>query len=144
MNFREFIDLECLEEGRLQSAMKAGVLAGIIGASAADSFASVKDAASPSPEVPKASASVRLEPKSPDKASLDTPRYKKMISGLKDQGRYYDSATRKMLVKMAEDGDEWAIRELPWPKDHSLHNQGRPFFRNDGPQPKGLIPHTGY
>jgi hypothetical protein len=63
---------------------------------------------------------------------------------MKDEGRYYDSATEKELRRRAEEGDEWAMKELPWPDGHKFHKLGRPYFRNDAPHPEGLFPNAGY
>lgn len=62
----------------------------------------------------------------------------------KDRNAYYDASTFQELVKLAEEGDEWAVREIAWPEDHPFHKKGRPFFKNTAPHPKGLIKHSGY
>lgn len=53
------------------------------------------------------------------------------VSALKDKNEYYDSKTTEILVKMAGEGGEWAVREIAWPEDHPFHKRGRPFFRNE-------------
>lgn len=77
------------------------------------------------------------------KEIMSRPSHKKMVEKLKDEGRYYHPNTVKELQDRAEKGDEWAVRELPWPKEHRLHKMGRPYFRNDKPHPEGLFPHSG-
>jgi hypothetical protein len=62
----------------------------------------------------------------------------------KDQNTYYDPITMKKLVKLANEGDEWAIREIAWPENHPLYRKGRPFQKSDKPHPQGLIKHSGY
>lgn len=68
----------------------------------------------------------------------------KVMEKAKDQNTYYDPSTMKKLVRLANEGDEWAIREIAWPESHPLHKKGRPFFKNTKPHPKGLIKHSGY
>jgi hypothetical protein len=67
-----------------------------------------------------------------------------MYERLKDQGRYYDSSTTRKLIRMAKEGDEWAMREIAWPKQSPFHERGRPFFRNTGPHPDGLRFYSGF
>lgn len=74
----------------------------------------------------------------------DDPGSIKIREEAKDQNLYYDPLTMKKLVKLANEGDEWAIRELAWPEGHPYHKKGRPFFKNTKPHPKGLIKHSGY
>lgn len=69
---------------------------------------------------------------------------KELIDRLKDRDRYYSFPTMQELIDRANDGDEWAIREIVWPKGHRFHEQGRPFFKNNGPHPDGLFPEAGY
>lgn len=77
------------------------------------------------------------------KELMSRPDYKEMVQRLKDEGKYYHPNTVKELRDKAEKGDAWAVRELPWPKEHRLHKMGRPYFRNDKPHPEGLFPHSG-
>jgi hypothetical protein len=74
----------------------------------------------------------------------DDPGSIKVREEAKDQNLYYDPLTMKKLVKLANEGDEWAIREITWPEGHPLHKKGRPFFKNTKPHPQGLIKHSGY
>lgn len=72
------------------------------------------------------------------------PQNRELQEKQKDRGRYYSAPTMKKLVKLAMEGDEWAVREVAWPKGHPLHEKGRPYFRNTGPHPGGLFPHSGF
>lgn len=74
----------------------------------------------------------------------DDPGSIKVREKAKDQNLYYDPLTMKTLVRLANEGDEWAIREITWPEGHPLHKKGRPFFKNTKPHPQGLIKHSGY
>lgn len=125
MGFREFL----LESERgvlgesIMSSFRKGLLAGAVALS---------------PLVAADGAKGEMPPmRAPD---FSGPRYKKMERIMKDEGRYYDRSTEKELRRRAEAGDEWAIRELPWPKDHRFHKMGRPFFRNEGDQPQDKPP----
>jgi len=71
-------------------------------------------------------------------------RDEELINDLKDEGRYWGRESTKRLVRAAMAGDEWATREIAWPKGHPLHKKGRPFFRNDKLHPKGLFPYSGH
>ena len=74
----------------------------------------------------------------------DDPGSLKVIEKAKDQNTYYEPNAMKKLVKLANQGDEWAIREIAWPEGHPFHKKGRPFFRNVKPHPQGVIKHSGY
>ena len=71
---------------------------------------------------------------------MSRPHYKKMVEKFKNEGRFYNESQAKALRAAAEKGDEWAMRELPWPEGHKFHKKGRPYFKNDEPHPKGLFP----
>jgi hypothetical protein len=123
MSFRDFLEMD---ESFISGALKRGLLAGAIAAAPFH--------AGPSGEIANHRRVIPM--KAPD---FKSPKYKKMERTMKDEGRYYDSFAEKELRRRAEMGDEWAVRELPWPKDHRFHKFGRPFFRNDGPHPDGLF-----
>jgi hypothetical protein len=149
LRFREYMEIEealgtmgldhrncddnTLSESGVASALKKGLLAGAMSlapfASGGASDVPVK------PNRPEVSAMKKVDWK--------RPRYMKMISASKDAGRYYDSSTERELRASAEEGDKWAVRELPWPKGHRFHELGRPFFRNEKPHPQGLFPSSG-
>lgn len=63
---------------------------------------------------------------------------------LKDRSLYYSFPTTQELIELANQGDEWAMREIAWPEGHPFHEKGRPFFKNNGPHPDGLFPYAGY
>lgn len=126
-------DVRAVVESGLASQIKKGISGGVL---ALAPFLIGGDA--PAADKPQPAKVIRM--KRPD---FGGERYKKMIEASKDDGRYYDSSTEKKLRARAEDGDEWAVRELPWPKGHPLHRLGRPFFRNHGPHPDGLFPSSG-
>jgi hypothetical protein len=131
MEFREFIESEGMMGESVASSLRGGLLAG---AMALSPFVSGS-------EGPKAVPRKIPTMKAPD---FSSPRYMKIKRAMKDEGKYYDSFVEKELRRRAEAGDEWAIRELPWPKGHKYHKLGRPFFRNDGPHPDGLFPSSSY
>lgn len=149
MRFREYIEIQealgamglgrrncdasALSESGVASALKKGLLAGAMSLAP---FAS--GGGEVAPEAPK-----RADAPVMRKVDWRRPRYMKMISASKDDGRYYDSSTERELRARAEEGDEWAVRELPWPKGHRFHELGRPFFRNEKPHPQGLFPSSG-
>ena len=76
--------------------------------------------------------------------AIKVPRDTELTEELKDENQYWDTASTKKLIQLAKEGDEWAIREIAWPKGHPLHEKGRPYFRNTGPHPDGLFPHSGF
>lgn len=108
------------------SGLKKGLLAGSLGIAALSPFA-IGDREAPNVRIPN-----------------DSPEMVKIREIKKDQGLYYDQQTARKIIKMAEEGDEWAIRELPWPEGHPFHKKGRPFHKNSGPHPEGLIHNSGY
>lgn len=119
MEFGEWMRSQEMDESRLLSNLGKGLLAGALslgsaGAASADS-------------VPQDSMSSFM-----------------VMDQQKDQNMYYTPQTYQKIVKMAYSGDEWAIREMAWPKGHKFHDRGRPFFKNSAPHPKGLIPFSGY
>lgn len=130
LNHRAY-DVGALSESGVAFALKKGLLAGAM---------SLAPFVSGGAEPPRSD-----RPAAPAVSKVDwkRPRYMKMISASKDAGRYYDSSTERELRARAEEGDEWAVRELPWPKGHRFHNLGRPFFRNEKPHPQGLFPSSG-
>lgn len=132
MNFKEFLEERELEEA-MSPALKKGLIAGALGLGAlsAPFLATGRQKVQPpqqsqaqSPEAGPAQVRVQMS--------------QEYIDELKDEGDWYNSETAKKLVKLAKEGDEWAIRELPWPENHPFHKRGRPYFRNDGPHPDGL------
>jgi hypothetical protein len=121
-SFREMAEM-MERERSLDEDWRKWALAGAMGAAVAAPF--VGNA----PESPP-----------PHRVGMD----RRISEEMKDHGRYYDSATERRLRRAAEEGDEWAVRELPWPAGHPLHKKGRPFSRNEKPHPKGLFPNSGY
>jgi hypothetical protein len=77
------------------------------------------------------------------KVGPQDPAYLEMVEMMKNNGWWYGPDATEKLKAAAEAGDEWAIREIKWPEGHKFHKKGRPYFRNDGPHPKGLFPYTG-
>ena len=145
MRFKEYVEIrEALEEMKVGS-LGGGVLAGML---ALGGLASGGESPSPTPKDAPASVGEALPKKAPPrmlgpKELMSRPDYKEMVQRLKDEGKYYHPNTVKELRDKAEKGDAWAVRELPWPKEHRLHKMGRPYFRNDKPHPEGLFPHSG-
>ena len=90
--------------------------------------------------VPSPFATGYREPAS-QKADIpfDSPGVIKMHEEMKDKGFYYSYPTARKLIKMAKEGDEWAMRELRWSEGHPFHKKGRPFHKNTAPHPAGLI-----
>lgn len=127
MEFREFLEQEEMKEGKVLSGLKTGLLAGAIGAASALPFFTRTG------DNQKHSAR-------PDYVNPDSPRSLEVAEWLKDRGRYYGRPSERKLRKAAEEGDEWAMRELKWPKDHKFHRLGRPYFKNDKPHPLGVFP----
>lgn len=118
MEFRDFVEIE--ESRRIRALAGAAML----GAAAVGLF---------SRHPPRDAAKVE-----------DNENSRRMYERLKDENKFYDSATMKRLVSMARNGDDWAVREIAWPEDHKLHKLGRPFFRNSEAHPKGLKFHSGF
>ena len=131
MDFREFVEGEdsALGESVFSGALKRGVVAGSLALSA---FV-------PGRAVGSESGSVSVSAPS-EKVPIDM----ELVDELKDKNQYWDSSTVKKIVAAAKGGDEWAVREIAWPKGHPFHKKGRPFFRNDKPHPKGLFPYSGH
>jgi len=127
MEFRQFLEREEMMSESVLSNLAKGLLAGAV--SLSPLMAAAQEPKANPPGVPQ-----------PDRVFMNTPRYKQMASDLKDEGRFYSSYSTRVLIKMAEEGDEWAMRELPWPSNHKFHKLGRPYFRNDGPHPTGAFP----
>lgn len=125
MEFREWLLSQEMDESRLLSNLGKGVLAGSLGIALAGSYLHRGQ------EVPRTD---------PISVGTDSPEAMELWDRLKDQGKYYAKPTEERLRKTAEEGDEWSIRELPWPEGHRYHRLGRPFFRNDKPHPQGLFP----
>lgn len=143
MRFREYVEIrEVLEEMRIGS-LGGGVLAGMLAlgglASGGENPASPKDTPAAVGEAVPKKAPPRMRS---SKEIMSRPKYKDMVERFKDEGRYYHPNTVKELRDRAEKGDEWAVRELPWPREHRLHKMGRPYFRNDKPHPEGLFPNS--
>ena len=132
MRFKQYLELMEAEEALrfnesgFASSLGRGVLAGTL------ALAPLLSASGS----PKAS-----DPSAPQ-AQDYVPPDKELDERMKDEGRYYSGDTTRRLIKAAEEGDEWAVRELPWPKGHKFHEKGRPFFRNDAPHPQGLFDPT--
>jgi hypothetical protein len=119
MNFSEYCEMR--DAGKLKTGLLAGVVAaGLLSPLAVNS-----------PNLTGA------EVKNTDKTRA-------MLERTKDKGAYYDPGTERKLRAMAERGDLWALRELPWPPSHVFHREGRPFFRNNGPHPDGLKFYSGF
>lgn len=128
MDFREFVKREeMVGESVFSGALKRGVVAGSLALSALGGLG---------PAIPGAGINAAMGDEIPLNRDLEERQ--------KDRNRYYSVPSMKKLVKLAHEGDEWAKREVAWPKDHPFHKQGRPFFRNDGPHPDGLFPHSGF
>jgi hypothetical protein len=127
MEFREFIESEGMMGESVASSLRGGLLAGAMALSPfvsarAESPAGVSDSA----------------------PSIKAPIDRELVEELKDSNQYWNPHTMRKIVVAAERGDEWAVREVAWPKSHPLHKKGRPFFRNDKPHPKGLFPYSGH
>jgi hypothetical protein len=120
MRFREFLEEMEMEEGRVGDFLKRGVIGGALALSPL--------VAGHAPEV---------DTKTP--AAEFTPVDDEAKERAKDRNNYYDAETMSRIVGMAKKGDAWSVREVAWPKDHPFHEMGRPYFRNVGPHPKGLI-----
>lgn len=116
MEFREYLEMR---EGRLGRGLKKGLAAGLLGAS-------------------------MLSPSYGGQVLQDDLSTFMVMDAQKDQNAYYTPQTYQKLAGMAYDGDEWAIREIAWPKGHKFHKFGRPFFKNHEPHPDGLVPNSGY
>lgn len=132
MEFRQYLEMEEMTNEGLDGAARRGLMAGLLGSSLALSpvLSGHSDVVSPFEKTPKPEVKV--------------PRDQELVDELKDSNRYWDSDTMKELVKAARAGDEWAVREIAWPKGHPFHKMGRPFFRNDKPHPNGLFPYSGH
>ena len=105
------------------SGLKKGLLAGSLGIAALAPFATgYKEPASQKADIP-----------------FNSPGAIKMWEEKKDKGLYYSLPEALKLIKMAKEGDEWAMREFPWPEGHPFHKKGRPFHKNTAPHPAGLI-----
>lgn len=113
-------NISMLIESGMWPHIKKGILAGALGATLLSPFA-VHNPTPPEANSPRANFEVPFD--DPDAVAL---REKK-----KDQNTYYSPPEMKKIIQMALDGNEWAVREVAWPKDHPLHKKGRPFFRND-------------
>lgn len=130
MNFKEFIEQKEIEEA-MNPTLKKGLVAGALGLGALS-------AQFLTPGKQKARQPQEIQAQSQEAPQIRVQMSRDYIEELKDEGEWYDANTASRLAKMAKEGDEWAVRELPWPEGHPLHKRGRPFFRNDGPHPKGL------
>ena len=97
------------------SGLKKGLLAGSLGIAALAPFATGAD-------IP-----------------FDSPHAIESREKVKDKGLYYSYPMARKLIKMAKEGDEWAMRELAWSEGHPFHKKGRPFHKNTAPHPAGLI-----
>ena len=105
------------------SGLKKGLLAGSLGIAALAPFATgCGEPASQKADIP-----------------FNSPSAIKMREETKDKGLYYPYPFARKLIKMAEEGDEWAMRELRWSEGHPFHKKGRPFHKNTAPHPAGLI-----
>ena len=131
-------DLKQLLESGSWPSVKKGILAGVAAAGLMAPFAHAAD--KPSPAVSHAEPIVGQDSPPPEPTDRTRARYER----LKDKGIYYSVPTIQTLADMAEKGDEWAMREIAWPKDHKFHKKGRPFFRNKGPHPAGLKFDSGF
>lgn len=125
-------DLKQLGESGSWPSIKKGILAGVAAAGLMAPFA------------PFAQASEKETTSDWSYRPEETDETREMYQRLKDKNRYYSVPIAKKLANMAEKGDEWAMREIAWPKGHKFHKKGRPFFRNKGPHPDGLKFHSGY
>jgi len=140
MEFRRFLELDesrplgnegAIRESSMRDMLKKGLMSGVAAAGLLSGLADKGGFA----EEPTPAFAQKVEP---------TARTRAMYERLKDQGRYYSSSTTRKLIRMAKEGDEWAMREIAWPKQSPFHERGRPFFRNTGPHPDGLRFHSGF
>ena len=119
-------DMKAVVESGLASQIKKGISGGVL---ALAPFLAVGADATHRPEKP---------------AAVKVSRDQELVDDLKDANQYWGPDKMKELAAAANAGDEWAVREIAWPKGHRFHKKGRPFFRNDKPHPKGLFPHSGH
>lgn len=122
-------DIRAISESPISASLRRGLLAG--GVLALAPFLAGR---SGSDEAPPS--------RSP--AAVKVSRDQELVDDLKDTNQYWGSEKMKELAAAANAGDEWAVREIAWPKGHRFHKKGRPFFKNDKPHPKGLFPHSGH
>jgi len=132
VNFRDFFETHQMDESKIFSGLKKGAIVGALGDAAAAPFFLTRDKSATAPVVQDDGAPA---------SAIYIPPSKELANELRAENNYYTPDTDRKLMKMAHEGDEWAIREIAWPEKHKFHKRGRPFFRNDGPHPKRLIPY---